>query len=406
MSFRIAHECPQCAAPIALEEVDRVLRCPYCGVKHFMISDGPLRLMLPHGPHAEMVYIPYIRFKGCLYTCTDSAIVSRVVDMTLRGMNMPGFPLSLGVRPQAMTLSIARVDEPGTFLASSLSMDEVFGQAGRHTKAAGAIEHYRASIGETVSIVYQPAYVGHGRLYDAVLDRPVAPWTGPFPPVDVESGTGSPWNLTFFPMLCPRCGWDLDGERDSVVITCPNCTTMWEGGENQLKPVEFGTAESRTPCVIYLPFWRIMVSGQGGMVPSFAEFLRVTRQPVLIRKEWEQESMAFWVPAFKIRPRLFLRVGSQLTVTHPSLRLKKVIPPSNLFPVTLPRTEACQSLTLIVAASAMAKSLLFPTLREIEFHADSSALVYLPFRQSSHDLIEDHTGLTLPRKAVEWGRAL
>jgi len=354
-----------------------------------------------------MIYIPYIRFKGCSYACTDTSIVSRVVDLTLRGAHVDGFPLSLGVRPQAMKLRIARIkDMPGTFMGSSLSTEDALREIVRHIKVAGTTEYYCASIGETVSIVYQPAYVRDGRLYDAVLDRPVGSWKGHLSADCCESRAEAGWDVTFLPTLCPRCGWNLDGERDSVVLTCPNCVTMWEGDGNGLRPVEFGTAESRTPRVNYLPFWRIVVAGRGRATASFAEFLRVTRQPVLIRKQWEQEPMAFWVPAFKIRPRLFLRIGSQLTVTHPNPGLKKVLPATNLFPVTLPKAEAYQSLTLIVAASAMAKPLIFPHLRGMKLHADSSRLAYLPFRQSSHDLIEEHTGLTFPRKAAEWGRTL
>ena len=38
-------------------------------------------------------------------------------------------------------------------------------------------------------------------------------------------------SLTFLATLCPKCGWTLNGQRDSVVLTCSNCETAWEASE-------------------------------------------------------------------------------------------------------------------------------------------------------------------------------
>src|SRR3989339_2060059 len=31
----------------------------------------------------------------------------------------------------------------------------------------------------------------------------------------------------FVPTLCPHCGWDMEGQKDSLVLICRNCDSAW-----------------------------------------------------------------------------------------------------------------------------------------------------------------------------------
>jgi len=76
---------------------------------------------------------------------------------------------------------------------------------------------YQSYIGETRSLIYSPFYVDD-RLYDAVLNRPVASARGDDVDLERYPGGRPDWRIRFIPTLCPICGWDLSGERDALVL--------------------------------------------------------------------------------------------------------------------------------------------------------------------------------------------
>ena len=59
---------------------------------------------------------------------------------------------------------------------------------------------------------------------------------------------------------------------------------------------------------------------------------------------WDDVPFRFWIPAFKVRPRLFLRLASHLTVSQPREELIPELPANRIHPCTLPVKEAIESL--------------------------------------------------------------
>lgn len=120
MDLTIHQKCPSCGAEIELHEADRLIQCPYCDVKNFMVNRGPLRFVLPdkapvHIDRREMFYAPYLRFKGNIYYCKGKYLKHRVVDTTQRGVKSSVLPPSLGLRPQAMPVSLVTDRVIGSF---------------------------------------------------------------------------------------------------------------------------------------------------------------------------------------------------------------------------------------------------------------------------------------------------
>ncbi|MEA2039261.1 MAG: hypothetical protein U9N82_05465 [Thermodesulfobacteriota bacterium] len=108
MGFTVEQECPQCGAPIELDETDHVLHCPYCGINNFLFAPHYYRFVLQHkAPDKKIIYVPYLRFKGNVYFCMDRTVSHRIVDITHVGVSFKSFPISLGVRPQAMKVILA-----------------------------------------------------------------------------------------------------------------------------------------------------------------------------------------------------------------------------------------------------------------------------------------------------------
>lgn len=116
--------------------------------------------------------------------------------------------------------------------------------------------------------------------------------------------------------------------------------------------------------------------------------------------------MEFWAPAFKIRPKLFLAISRRLTLSQENPEGKKEFPDEIRHPVTLPLSEAIQGVKVTLAASTVNKKDILPKLPEISMAVRGATLVYLPFKQTAHEMIETHTGLAINKKSLEFGRYL
>lgn len=408
MGFKVEQDCPQCGAPIQLDETDHLLRCSYCQVKSFLFTPNYFRFVLPHAAHGkEMIYAPYIRFKGNLYYCLDRTVGHRIVDITHLGLNYKGVPISLGVRPQAMKMKFLTPDTGGSFLRPTLKATDILARAGKIPSAAskGKLFH-KAYIGETLSLIYLPLYLERGSLFDAVLNRPLADVPKDQDLIGQAANRNPIWEITFIPTLCPRCGWNLDGERDSVVLVCPNCETAWEASEDKFVQVSFQVVPDQKENTVFLPFWKISVEDKMGGVNSFADFIRFIGQPVVIEEQWEKQCMSFWSPAFKIRPKVFLNLSRQLTLSQGGFQTQEASPLKNFYPVTLPRTEAVQSIKTILAFSAINKKRVLPSLPRMNFRPKDSLLIYIPFSDRGHELVQNRMRLGINKNTLEFGRQL
>jgi DNA-directed RNA polymerase subunit RPC12/RpoP len=172
----IEHQCPQCGAPIVLEETDRLFVCQYCKVKSFLFPGDFFRYTLPHSSSKErnLIYLPYWRFKGILFSSLADRIDHRIVDVSHQALLSDYFPVSLGLRSQALKLRFVSPETGGYFLNPSISFKDMVQLTEKRTSTELPEPVFtRCFIGETLSLIYSPFYV-NGRIHDAVLDRPIA----------------------------------------------------------------------------------------------------------------------------------------------------------------------------------------------------------------------------------------
>jgi predicted RNA-binding Zn-ribbon protein involved in translation (DUF1610 family) len=408
MALVVEQECPQCGAPVELEETHRLLCCPFCNVKSLMFAEDCFRYVLPHATSDKrMLYAPYIRFRGAAYLCAEAGIEHRIVDLTRLAAPVDGIPVSLGLRPQAMKMRFLKPGHPGIFLKRKMTLEEALDAVGSFTSAFMARNFFhRAYIGETFSVIYLPLYSEKKELFDAVTQ--VRLTSMPAMSDVLEDRTEAPqWRLAFLATLCPNCGCDLDAERDSVVLPCPNCCRAWQAADGRLDEVIYKIVPGDHKKAVYLPFWKMVAETEEGLpVRSYAEFLRVTNQPKMIQPRWESLEMSFWAPAFKIRPNIFLNLSKQLTVSQEDFDMKDDGARGPLYPVTLPLAEARQSLKLILADAIMNKRNLFPSLPRVRFSVGTSMLVYLPFVDTGQEIIQEHKPIAIHKQALEFGRCL
>jgi len=414
-TWEIEHQCPQCGAPITLGETDRLFSCSYCRTRLYLIPKDYFRYYLPPPDlfSKDIIFVPYWRLRGMAFFCKADQLGHRVIDVSPLALRRTFLPPSLGVRPQALKLRLISPGMKAAFFNPHVPLETVIQNIGMQlhpmdgSVSIGPIA-YKAFIGETVSLIYSPIFIHQDMAYDAILGKPLA--LAPIPK-DFAEGLLSfdqqkDWQVKFVSTLCPHCGWDLLGERDSVALFCKNCNSAWEASLMGMEEVNFGMAPSKEDHVLYLPFWRMNTRLEGIKIQSYADLIRIANVPKEMKEEDEGFDLYFWSPAFKVPPHLFLRLTQGMTISQPREEFERSLPRSSLYPVTLPVSEAAESIKITIANFAIDKKRTFPKLNEIKIHLNESLLVYLPFTPSGSDFIEFHTQLCIPKNLLKLGRDL
>ena len=323
-----------------------------------------------------------------LFFCGPTEIKDRFVDISQQAIDSQYFPFSAGLRSQAMKLRFVTPDTDGRFLKPRLKYQKIFSCfEQRFGKSLPKPIIHQAHIGETLSLIYSPFYV-KDKLYDAVLDKPVS---GALPEefnLDELADTDPRGHIRFVSTLCPNCGWDLEGERDALVLRCKNCNSTWYPVGKKLKQMKFARVASQGADTTYLPFWRIRAEFSGLDLNSYADLVKIANLPRAVQSHWHDIAFRFWIPAFKVRPRIFLRLAGQLTVVQPQDELIPQLPDGKIHPCNLPVEEAIESLKLILAGFMKPRKTLTEKLPEIKVNAKRFTLIYFPFNEEHHEYIQ------------------
>jgi hypothetical protein len=409
MTWRIDYQCPQCGGPITLEETDRFFICGFCRVRLYITSRGPFQYCLaPKDKKDGLIYIPYWRFKGIVYTVRKAKIYHRILDTTRIAAPFNKLPFALGVRPQTQHLKFATGKMDGEFIQQSVplsailtNMENQISELGVDVASRDTFE--KAYIGETVSIIYAPYRKTGDFLTDAIhtkyihkLDQPLET-----PPI---SDKVDRWSPKFLPAMCPECGWDLSGERESCVFVCGNCAIAWASSLAGFKKVALGVSLQQGDNVTYIPFWRIRPKITGVEITSYADLVRFANLPRVIQPQWESTPLVLWAPAFKIHPSVFLRLGGMLTTSFSGDVNNENLKLGSVYPVTLPQEEAVESLKIIFASLMVSKRKNYARLPDIHITAQESELILLPFVSRGNELIYEKQNIAIQKVALAYGR--
>ncbi len=391
MIFTIEHQCPQCGAPAEFKETDRLFRCEFCRVKSYLTERNYFQYLLPHKADSsrEWIYFPYWRFKGMLFACSGRGVKEKFVDVSCQAAVSHHFPISLGVRSQALKLRFLTPEYQGRFIKverkAQSAIDSYQNQLVHSLKSP---LYHQAHIGESASLIYAPYYVRNG-LYDGVLEQPTG--GSDFEADSLATETPDP-SLKFIATLCPQCGWDLKGAADAQVLLCYNCRTAWLPAGGQFRNLPFSRLEMAGMDgaeSAYLPFWRIRPDIQGLELANYADLVRVANLPRAIQPHWDQIDFHFWIPAFKVRPQTYLRLTSALTLGQPQGDLITELPPLKaVTSANLPVTEAVEALKVTLADFIKPQREWLPRLETLQITARAFKLVFIPFRVDHHELIQ------------------
>lgn len=407
-SFIIEHQCPQCGAPAELEETDRLFRCEFCRVGSYLTMPKFFRYTMPHKAPGgtDIIYYPYWRFKGMLFSCMDRKIENRFLDVSQQALRSKHFPVNIGFRGQTQKLRFAAVEEEGTFIKPQVPFPKVLEDLTRQysSRLRGRILH-QDYIGETYSLIYAPFYLKQ-KVVDGVLNQP----TSSLRVDQIEDGllkTDTPdWPINFLATLCPQCGWDLEGNRDSLALSCDNCDTIWWAKKGKLSQLKAAHVPRKGSEWIHLPFWRIQADISAVTLESYADLIKVANLPKVVQPGWDNKPFYFWNPAFKVRPQSYLTIATNITLNQPVEDFQPGQPKGERHAVNLPLSEAVESLKLNLANFMKPKERRWKLLPEIDIQARRFLLVYIPFKDTHHELVQPDLNLALNKNMLAHAKNL
>jgi hypothetical protein len=258
---------------------------------------------------------------------------------------------------------------------------------------------HREFIGELGSVIFFPVLIRNGEVVDGILGKVIGPEKD-LVLDEALSGVPDHWQIKSLSTLCPNCGNMLQGGRESLLLFCTICNTVWNPSPGNLVAGNFKVMPGKGGSEVYLPFWRMKVAVTGIELKSYADLARAANLPKMIQAEWEGQEVYFWTPAFKVHPSLFLRLSKQMTLFQPVGEMGTTLPNALLYPVTVSEECATASLKIHLANLLTKKKDYFPKLHGITIESVQTALVLIPFISTGSELVHPQLGVGLQKQTL------
>jgi hypothetical protein len=128
--------------------------------------------------------------------------------------------------------------------------------------------------------------------------------------------------------------------------------------------------------------------------------ITVANLPRVVQSAWGDIPFRFWIPAFKVRPKVFLQLATHTTLAQPQKNLIAEIPDTRIYPATLPVEEALESLKITLVNFIKPRKTGLERLDDIQIDAKRFSLVFLPFEEGHHEFIQPDFKLTINKNVL------
>lgn len=419
-NFQIDIQCPQCGAPIVIQETVHIIECPFCRVRSILsVEPFPCYYFEPHQEklsNMSLVYIPYWRFKGLEFALAKHHVSYRVIDNSWKAVKNLNIPASLGLRSQTQKLKFIQPGTKGIFLPHEISRKEIVrhmdndydianiisGTSSKQTKKKQVYVH----IGEIISLIYLPFYKTKSEIFDGFTGNKINFSPGLEKQI-FSKGQLPEYNYSFQSGLCPNCGWDLTGASDSLVLVCKGCLRAYRISRTGLKPfkVQCGSIDADTD--ILIPFWKLAVKFTKLQLKKYADIIKLANLPKAILNEHKTKDFYFFIPGFKINPKLFLRLGKQVSLLQPdSIPFKTQLPRLDFYPGDLPLQEGLEAVLPILMELCKRQKGFWEILVKEKIKLDKYSLIYLPFTKTGSEYVQPELKFSIPVNSLKFGRTL
>jgi predicted RNA-binding Zn-ribbon protein involved in translation (DUF1610 family) len=405
--WEIDHQCPQCGAPVIIEETDVLFSCPYCKVKLLMAGHDAVSYYLGEpAPDGETLFLPYRRNTGVDIRCTSTEITSSLVDKTSLASSLPFLPRSLGVRTQALRLKFLTKETKGRFVIPNGAAEDhhlaesrqaiLPGYAAAGLTASAAIRRF---LSRASSFIYNPFRLLDDDVYDAISAEIVGRFDANHT-LDGLSFGQPPVHLAFIPAACPNCGTDLNGDKESVALPCRNCGILWEATETGLVERPFLSLPHRSGETTYLPFWWIRAAVKGIDEALYTDPFK-SIPPRSAGRLIAFDDFRFLIPAFFLNPVLFLRLSERATLWQPAKEEvnNEADHDTWLYPVTLSACQAAKLLPIILSSVITRTENALVSVVRGSLEPAQTTILFIPFTRTAAELLHEEMKVGLLRTA-------
>lgn len=407
-SFQIDIQCPQCGAPVVLEETENIIECPFCRVRSILSTQPfPCYYFEPRQEKSsgmELIYVPYWRFKGLEFFLNSEKVSYRVIDSSWRAIDSDAFPSSLGLRAQTQKLKFIQPDTKGVFTPHSISKKEILKRMDKeYTTQKG--QHAYIHVGEIISLIYLPFFKTEDELCDGLSGQKINILPAALNTFESQ-GKPPKYDVSFMPGLCPNCGWELAGETDSLVLSCQGCFRTFLIGNRGLRQInaQFASVDSSVDMVA--PFWKLSVNFSKIACSKYSDIMQIANLPKAILEEHKVKDFYFFIPAFKVNPKLFLRLGKQVSLLQPDSAPLDKLPKVDFYPADLPLQEGLEAVPPLLMDLCKRKKEFWAMLIREKIKLEKYSLVYLPFKEAGLEYVQPEFGFSLPKNSLKFGRKL
>ncbi len=424
MEWKVVGLCPQCGGEVTFEAGTHLFHCSFCRTNLHMITNGPLCYMIPpwkglDGPEEHIVHIPYWRFKGMRYRVVGrNKIEAGALDTT--AVACTGLPVeaSLGIRPQVGVLRL--IPDSRYMLPHNRPAREAIEHISARLQlldnhSAHGIERF---IGETKCLIYAPFKMARVKgppsgkgvwrlapLWDRDNENV---WRSLSAQAVARIKRGLMQVMApgyrFFPLICPECGFDLPALSGAIVYPCQGCSRVWQVNGDGLTQIEYRlyNPPSGITDPVFLPFWRLSMTLGGMPVKNRGQLSRFVISYRTIPRKWDNQPVTLFVPAFKLNPRLFLKVAKWMSLANiVEDSAAGLDEPMGLHAVSLPLEEAAQAIKIVLAELFKGNNpRLLGMIKECRLKVDNAFLTFLPFKKQVMELVDAFSGHAIPKAAL------
>jgi len=401
VEWQVTHNCPQCGARLVFHEKDRILKCDYCKVNSVIHYPDPMRYVLPYKFQGDdMIFVPYWRINGTIFVISQRNFIIRNLDTSRPAVDCIGLPLSLGFRPQAMTLSIHDTSLQRV-LPHNIAFERVFEQVSK-TLITGTEEKQKQAscifISPMKSLIYQPFFRHGDSLIDAITGSVIR--LGNNQNIS-SSATLSNWDVGFEACICPKCGWDLSVSSVSLVGICENCNTVIDLTHRELESIDKGFVSGEGQ--LCLPFWRIRCDIKGITLSSYGDLVRYLIISKVVSPAMNQKILYFWVPAFRVEPEALLRLAKQFTIAQLEVEYDFEMKKLKYLPITLNYEEAEGLVKVMIGSFGINIPNIGSMLKNLEVQTTEKKLIFVPFFATNSEFLYPPMNLSVLRTAIRPG---
>lgn len=367
---------------------------------------------------AKLLYLPYWRFKGLSYKVLDQRqFKSSLLDTTVSAFTGIDTVSSLGIRPQVATLNLA-VNGNHLIPAQRNAKEALDIAEKRLLQFEKNTVLFERFIGETQCLIYAPFILTEfpkrgtyvlkgiwGRCPGQEIDK--SKITALLKSLD---GSSQHNYLHFLPLICPECGYNLPAVSGAVALLCQNCSRAWWVKRNQFSPLAYKAFKipSSSKDSRFLPFWHLTLELSGLPIKSRYDMRLLAMSYRKLPEAWSREAVQLLIPAFKLGPKLFLRVARNMSLAPIDMSRKDqgLKTGQRTEPVRFPLEEAARAAKVVLSDLLKKHSKLYSLIPKTRLTLKHTGLIYLPFKFQGREFVGLHSGQAIPADSIERGRVI